>query len=161
MDLQYFKLILSNIKAIAFITWIKNEQSVLANSVKPDKDCTGYSSITLEQAKTDSALGDQAQGLLECYCRADPQRQIKISECVEWAFNRYLSISLPFIIVFAIIITNFIMQFVFRSLAAFEHHFYETTKMSSKAIKIFIAQFLNTVDIFENFLKFRLLSSWS
>lgn len=132
---------------IAFITWIKNRQAILAQSVKPDKDCTGLSGTTKAEAEADNALGDQATGLLECYCRADSSRQLNENICVNWAFNLYLQKALPFVIVFAIIVTNQIMLYVFKSLASFEKHFYASTELQSRTIKIFIAQFLNTAVI--------------
>lgn len=103
--------------------------------------------VTKEDAEKDEDLGEKAQGLTECYCRADVSRQFKEQICIDWAFNRYLTKALPFIIVFAIIITNMIMQFVFKALAAFEKHFSVTSELFSRTIKIFIAQFLNTAII--------------
>lgn len=64
--------------------------------------------------------------------------------CRDWAFDRYKTIALPFIIVFAIIITNFVMQYIFKALATFEKHRVATTELSSRVLKIFVAQFLNT-----------------
>jgi hypothetical protein len=43
-----------------------------------------------------------------------------------------------------IIVTNTIMQYVFRALASFEKHKNASTMLSSRTIKVFIAQFLNT-----------------
>lgn len=89
-------------------------------------------------------MGASAIGLLECYCRYDTKRQFNEEICREWAWDRYKTIALPFVIVFAIILTNFIMQYIFKALASFEKHRNATTELSSRVLKIFVAQFLNT-----------------
>jgi hypothetical protein len=129
---------------IAFITYIKNEQTKLAEHVKPTQDCSVFTGLTQADAEADKAKGPDATGALECFCRADVKRQVEIDVCRDWAIDTYLNKSLPFLIVFAIIFTNLIMQFIFRALASFEKHRNATSELSSRVMKIFIAQFLNT-----------------
>jgi len=124
---------------IAFITFIKDEQQKLAENVKPTKDCSGYDDLTEAEARVDSQLGADSEGLVECFCRADSSRQFNVDFCTDWAFDYYLNYSLPFVIVFAVIFTNFMMQFIFKALASFERHRSISSELSSRVIKIFVA----------------------
>lgn len=131
------------VASFACMTYVRNEQADIAQQVRPNKDCSGYENVNDEQVREDNAKGADGLGLLECYCRQDVSRTFE-AICSDWTWNRLLSESLPYLIVVIVIIINFLMQFVFYFLSAFERHRSITTESISRIIKIFVAQALNT-----------------
>lgn len=101
----------------------------------------------------DYLKGAGSRGYLECYCRADT---IHTADdvfvvngknerlCAKWLTEKSLSIGLPFAIVVAIIFINTVMLNIFKMLARFEKHRSITKELSSRVLKVFIGQFLNT-----------------
>lgn len=77
--------------------------------------------------------------------------------CLSWFSDRVVSYSVTFAIVFVVIISNFIVQVIFRSnffklnlhlgLSKFERHESLTSQLSSRVVKTFFAQYLNTAII--------------
>ena len=93
----------------------------------------------------DTNAGINSLGLLECYCRYDFGRALQDGLCKSWVLAHLRSNALPFVIVIAIIVTNYILQYVFMFLSAFEKHRSSTSESVSRILKIFVAQGLNTV----------------
>ncbi len=131
------------IVSFAFMVFVRNQQRDVSDQVQPTKDCSGYSDITKAQAEADMELGVNGQGLLECYCRAHASQAFSYP-CTDWSLNRIFIAAIPFVIVFAIIIINFILQYVFKFLSSFEKHRSLSSESVSKILKIFVAQALNT-----------------
>jgi hypothetical protein len=131
------------IVSFAFMVFVRNQQRDVSDQVQPTKDCSGYTGITKAQAEADMELGVNGQGLLECYCRAHASQAFSYP-CTDWSLNRIFIAAIPFVIVFAIIIINFILQYVFKFLSSFEKHRSQSSESVSKILKIFVAQALNT-----------------
>jgi len=132
------------IVSFAFMVFVRNQQREVSDQVQPTKDCSGFTGISKNDAIADMLLGVNGQGLLECYCREHSSQAFQYP-CTDWSLNRIFIASIPFVIVFAIIIINFILQYVFQFLSSFEKHRSMSSESVSKILKIFVAQALNTV----------------
>mmetsp|Transcript_9202 Transcript_9202/g.10359 ORF Transcript_9202/g.10359 Transcript_9202/m.10359 type:complete len:1049 (-) Transcript_9202:179-3325(-) len=134
------------------IILIKHEQEKLGDNVRPTIDCSGFSA-TAAQVAADAALGSAAKGYVECYCRDNTLSKVnqvfnvngsQEKLCQQWLTNKSLVMGLPFVIAFGIVFINIILKKVYELLSSFEGHRNVTKALSSKIIKIFVSQFLNT-----------------
>jgi len=123
---------------------VKTQQEDSFGLIMPTLDCSNYQDVTEQQVLDDVAKGSNSIGLQECFCRNDFERQLLVGVCRDWAGQKLLSNALPFIVVVGIIFTNYGLQFVFKFLSNFEKHSIITIQSTSRVIKIFVAQFLNT-----------------
>jgi len=71
-------------------------------------------------------------------------RELFNNVCREWTIQKLAKNALPFLVVVAIITINFALQYVFKLLSKFERHESISSESTSRVIKIFFAQFLNT-----------------
>ena len=120
----------------------------------PTVNCDGRDP-TKEQVVTDFNQGSLSIGLLQCYCTIDITGRLydefsgvndgNSQLCFTWLTDRALTYSLTFLIVFGVISINYLVQWLFSNLSKFEKHKSLTEQLSSRVIKVFIAQFLNTV----------------
>lgn len=92
----------------------------------PKIDCSSnskYHNPTQSEAETDYLLGDLSRGLLECYCSYDLSERLNEKFpnadneelCLTWFKKKIASYAITFGIVFAVIITNYLVEFFFRS----------------------------------------------
>lgn len=118
----------------------------------PTIDCTGKSP-TMAEVSIDYNLGDLATGLLQCYCEADITNRLNDvfadsngdKLCLTWLQDKALTYTLTLAIVFGVLCINYIMQYLYSRLSKFEKHKSLTEQLGSRVMKVFIAQFLNTV----------------
>ena len=149
------------------------------DNIPPDVDCNKFHNIT-ETEVAEEYKSTIKTGKIGCYCQQQLNQgfshlNTKFSEanneavCLYWFEMDSLYKGLPYAIIVVIIIINIILQTIFKSiiefssnqfnfiikeLTSFERHRYYSQELGSRVIKTFIAQFLNTVNIFF-FFKFR------
>ena len=113
--------------------------------MKQTLDCSSYTNLTEQDVEDDIAKGSDAVGLQECYCRGlSTIDSFTNNVCSDWATQRLITNALPFVVVAAVIITNYGLQYVFKLLSTFERHQSISSESTSRVIKIFVAQLLNT-----------------
>jgi len=128
-----------------FIVFAKSKQEDYSDTVKQTLDCSGYSNLSEQEVESDMARGSDAVGLLECYCRNISTLNFFVGGiCQSWVNQRLITNALPFVVVAAVIITNYGLQYVFKLLSTFERHQSISSESTSRVIKIFVAQLLNT-----------------
>ena len=119
----------------------------------PTIDCTDLDP-TISEVSTDYNKGTFQKGYLQCYCLNDLVGRLYTvfpdsdneQLCFSYLKARVLTYSLTFAIVFGVIIINYIVQFLFNTLSQFEKHATLTDQLGSRVIKVFIGQFINTVN---------------
>jgi len=128
-----------------FIVFAKTKQEDYSGTVKQTLDCSSYTNLTEQDVEDDIAKGSDAVGLQECYCRGlSTIDSFTNNVCSDWATQRLITNALPFVVVAAVIITNYGLQYVFKLLSTFERHQSISSESTSRVIKIFVAQLLNT-----------------
>ncbi|CAD8090541.1 unnamed protein product [Paramecium sonneborni] len=134
---------------IAAIIFLKLKQLDYQSNY-PEPNCTMYSKITENDVIDDQQKKNFKQGLLECYCKEDFLNRINMTFsngeqlCQQW-FNDYVKIvGWPFLIVIVIIFINQVIQLIFTKFAEFEAHRSKSKQLSSRLLKVFIVQYINT-----------------
>lgn len=105
------------------------------------------------------------KGFLECYCRKlllsnyDEKFPLANNDmlCTEWALKKSISVLLSFTAAFVIVLINLLIKSIFTGyfffgnkiyfgleLSKFERHRLKSRETTSRMMKIFFAQFLNT-----------------
>ncbi|CAD8188725.1 unnamed protein product [Paramecium pentaurelia] len=140
-----FILMIFTIAAIIFLKY----QQLTYQQDYPEPNCTMYPNITEPDVITDQSK-DVKKGLLECYCKEDFINRINMTFsngeqlCQQW-FNDYVKIvGWPFLIVVVIIFINQIIQIIFTKFAEFEGHRSKSKQLSSRLLKVFVVQYINT-----------------
>lgn len=118
----------------------------------PIIDCTSKNP-TIAEVSADYNLGSLATGLLQCYCERDITGRLNTvfpdsgnkKLCLTWLEDRALTYTLTYAVVFGVIVINYLVQFLFSTLSRFEKHKSMTDQIGSRVLKVFVAQFLNTV----------------
>ena len=117
----------------------------------PVSNCINNANYTLTQITDDYNLGIDGKGYLECYCSASISQTLYQvfpngqQLCKEWLQNKLNFFGITFIAIFSVLFINMIMEFIFKALSKFERHRTVTELLGSTVIKIFFAQYLNTV----------------
>ncbi|CAD8074203.1 unnamed protein product [Paramecium primaurelia] len=131
------------------VSWV-NLQKTDFQQKYPSINCNNkiYDNITEDQVQQeiDDDGSIAIKGYVECYCKPKfneiLQGQYEI--CQDWVTQYTFQQSLPWIIVGGLIGVNVIIQYIFIFLSQWEKHLMISQEYSSRILKIFLGQFLNT-----------------
>ncbi|CAD8102239.1 unnamed protein product [Paramecium sonneborni] len=129
------------------VSWV-NLQKADFQQKYPSINCNNkiYNTITLEQVQIEINGNSTIKGYVECYCKPKFGEilQGNYDICQDWSTQYTFQQSLPWIIVVGLIVVNVLIQYLFIFLSQWEKHLMISEEYSSRILKIFLGQFLNT-----------------
>ncbi|CAD8179160.1 unnamed protein product [Paramecium octaurelia] len=131
------------------VSWV-NLQKTDFQQKYPSINCNNkiYDNITelQVQQEIDDENSIAIKGYVECYCKPKINDifQGDYEICQDWVKQYTFQQSLPWIIVAGLIGVNVLIQYIFIFLSKWEKHLMISEEYSSRILKIFLGQFLNT-----------------
>ncbi|CAK84170.1 unnamed protein product (macronuclear) [Paramecium tetraurelia] len=131
------------------VSWVNLQKSDFQEKY-PSINCNNkiYDNITIEQVQQeiDNDNNSAIKGYVECYCKPKFSEIIQgeYEICQDWGKQYAFQQSLPWIIVAGLIAINVLIQYILIFLSKWEAHLMISEEYSSRILKIFLAQFLNT-----------------